>query len=370
MTKIKFDNPYRLTNILKKNAKYNVIIGQRSNGKTYAPLEYAVERYFETDEQFALIRRWDYEFMGGRGSQFVFRMLEKNAYGKNRIKEISKGRYVGVEYWSSRYWLTQITKDGTAKRSDKVIGYGLCLNREQSYKEGEYPLVTTIIFDEFITRDSYLPDEFILFENLISTIKRERQNIKIFMIGNTISKYCPYFAEMGLYNIKQMQRGDLDVYRFGESELSVAVEFSDAASKNKAVDPYFAFNNPKLKMITHGEWEMEVHPHLPHKYKPKDVLFQFFIDFDKEMLHGEVITDSTGVFCYIHRKTTEIKAPDRDLIFTTNEHPGHNVVYNIFQSDLKAVRRVLDLFRRHKVFYQDNEIGEIVRNWILSSRRA
>lgn len=34
---------YNLKNLLKENALYNVIIGERSNGKTYATLEYAIK---------------------------------------------------------------------------------------------------------------------------------------------------------------------------------------------------------------------------------------------------------------------------------------------------------------------------------------
>ena len=34
-------------------------------------------------------------------------------------------------------------------------------------------------------------------------------------------------------------------------------------------DVYFAFNNPKLQMITSGAWEMAIYPHNKVKYKPK-----------------------------------------------------------------------------------------------------
>ena len=36
---------YSLKNILKKNAQYNMIFGERSNGKTYSVLYYALENY-------------------------------------------------------------------------------------------------------------------------------------------------------------------------------------------------------------------------------------------------------------------------------------------------------------------------------------
>lgn len=41
------------------NAVYRMIIGQRSNGKTYAICKHMVEDYFEKGHRSAYIRRWD-----------------------------------------------------------------------------------------------------------------------------------------------------------------------------------------------------------------------------------------------------------------------------------------------------------------------
>ena len=51
---------YDIRNTLKKypDAYYYLVIGERSNGKTYSSLDYALERYFECGEQFAYIRRY------------------------------------------------------------------------------------------------------------------------------------------------------------------------------------------------------------------------------------------------------------------------------------------------------------------------
>ena len=48
---------YQLDGILSKNADYNIIFGERSNGKTYAALLYGLQNYVEKDEQFAYIRK-------------------------------------------------------------------------------------------------------------------------------------------------------------------------------------------------------------------------------------------------------------------------------------------------------------------------
>ena len=53
--KTKTDKPkfYDLKAILSKNADYNVIFGERSNGKTYAALKYGLENYIKTGKQMA-----------------------------------------------------------------------------------------------------------------------------------------------------------------------------------------------------------------------------------------------------------------------------------------------------------------------------
>ena len=57
---------YRLKNILQKNATYNVMFGERSNGKTYAVQEYCIKQYLKTGGQTAWIRRWQDDFKGKR----------------------------------------------------------------------------------------------------------------------------------------------------------------------------------------------------------------------------------------------------------------------------------------------------------------
>ena len=40
------------------NAKYFMVYGERSNGKTYSALDYAIERFAKSGDQFAYLRRW------------------------------------------------------------------------------------------------------------------------------------------------------------------------------------------------------------------------------------------------------------------------------------------------------------------------
>jgi len=62
---------YSLDRILRHNAIYNVIIGERSNGKTYSVLKYAINEYFNGNGgELAIIRRWQEDIRGMRAKEY------------------------------------------------------------------------------------------------------------------------------------------------------------------------------------------------------------------------------------------------------------------------------------------------------------
>ena len=271
---------YSLKNILKHNAKYNIIYGERSNGKTYAVQELALQRYCETGKQFAVIRRWQDDYTGKRGSA-MFDAICKNGL----VKKYSGGNWTDIYYHASRWYLCRYDKNNNRECDIRPFAYGFAITAQEHDKSTSYPDITTICFDEFLTRNGYINDEFVLFCNVLSTIIRDRNDVQIFMLGNTVNKYCPYFAEMGLTKILDMKQGKIEVYKYGNSGLTVAVEYAESTTHKgkhgKPSDVYFAFDNPKLKMITSGEWELDIYPHCPEKYRPCDIVYTYFIQFDK-----------------------------------------------------------------------------------------
>ena len=358
---------YSLKNILKYDALYNVIIGERSNGKTYACLEYALEQYVLHGKQAAYIRRWQDDFTGKRGATLFDGITHTGV-----VDRLTEGRWSGIYYYSGRWYLYCLDGEGKRVLDDQPFCYAFALTQMEHDKSTSYPDVTTVIFDEFLTRQSYLPDEFILFQNTLSTIIRDRSDVKIFMLGNTVNKWSPYFSEMGLKHVKEMKIGSIDLYTYADSDLTVAVEFTGSEKHSKPSDVYFAFDNPRLDMITgsNGIWEMAIYPHCPEKYTPKDVMFQYFILFDGELLHAEVVSTKTSMFTFIHRKTTPIQDEDRDLIYSPEWDSRPNHRRRITQPRDKLDRKLYEFYLTDKVYYQDNEVGEIVNNYLRWSRSA
>lgn len=357
---------YSLNKINKKNATYNVIFGERSNGKTYATLKQALENYFSDGSQFAYIRRWSVDVQPKRMNN-LFNAIIEDGY----LENLSGGKFTAIFYRTGRFYLcTYNDKGKPIYNEEDVIGYAFSLSENEHNKANSYPRVTTIIFDEFLTNKIYLPDEFMLFMNTVSTIVRQRTNVRIYMLGNTVNKFCPYFKEMGLTNILSMKQGSIDLYTYGDSKLKVAVEYADSKKKFKKNNFYFAFNNPKLKMITGGAWELNIYPHAPVKWLPKNILFTYFIDFNDNLYQCEIISKDENVFTFIHEKTTPIKNPDKDIIYTLEYNPKINYNVNILKPLNDYQNKITWFFTHDRVYYQNNNVGDAINNYLKICKRG
>lgn len=249
---------YSLDNILKHEAQYYMIFGERSNGKSYAVDKYILDKFFKEGEQFAFVKRYEDDIKTKYMSE-VFTPLEPYILEKfgYRIK-FYRGTWLAYE-------------DGTeGKISEcKVMGYAFSLNNVNRTKATSYPNVTTILFEEFMSIDcTYLPDELNLFLNLISTIVRFRHNVKIFMLANAISKYSPYSEALGI-RLHRLKKGEIITREYKDKKGFVtrfAIERSENVNvfdnnQNTQKIIYNNFGRAGVgKMITTGDFEVHAYP--------------------------------------------------------------------------------------------------------------
>ena len=359
---------YTPTKINKKEATYNIIFGERSNGKTYALLLQTLKDYVKDKTQMAYVRRWK-EDITGRRAQRLYSGINDNG----EVAKLTKGEFTGVHYWAGKFYLCTYDEAGKVVYGDSdVIGFTFALSDGEHDKSTSFPNVKTIVFDEFLTNRTYLVDEFVLFMNTVSTIVRRREDVKVYMLGNTVNKYAPYFNEMGLEHIQKMVQGTIDVYKYGESKLTVAVEYCASAETATTTEThkYFAFNNPKLEMITGGAWELNIYPHLPFKYKPKDILIIYFIEFNDNIYQCEIIEVDGVVFTYIHIKTTPIRKPETHIIYSLEHHAQMNYNRSLYKPMNKIQEKIVWFFKNDKVFFQDNNIGDAVNNFLKICKKV
>lgn len=361
---------YTLDRINKCNCLYNLIIGERSTGKSYAMACQVIDNYLDRGEQFGYFRRYEVDIKGQKGYD-VFGNIIHNGY----IDKKSKGRWNDVIYTGRKWYLARLVDGVIEEKDDKPFGHAFAISLQSHYKSTGYPLITNIWFDEFLDVD-YLPNEFILFTNLVSSIVRLEVKVKIYMLGNTINKYSIYWGEMGLKQVKNIKCGEIQIYEYGDSGLRVAVEMTDFNEEDKKSNVYFAFDNPKLNLITgKGDvWEIGNYPHLPCRYHLNEILLTYFIKFDGDILQCEIINtqDEEGhdlLFTYIHMKTTPIKDDD-SLVYQLEYDARPNYIRKITRPTSELQRKISSFYAQDKVFYQSNDVGEIVRNYISQCANA
>lgn len=234
------------------DSDYHIIYGQRSNGKTYDTLKYSIDEYMAHGHQFVYMRRYDDEIVASRAQTFLENHIPyiNEKYGYDLRIKFRAGKYLLYHEDSNDY---------------RIMGYVMSVSSYMLYKSNAYPDVYTIILDEFLTtrtyagvnRDNPLQEVDDFLQN-VSTIVRDRTNVKIFLLGNTVTRTSAYFKAFGI-NPMDIKKGEIVVYTTEEG-LRVAVERCKDSQQARKSSKYFSIGSNASKMIVHGDWQV---PDLP-----------------------------------------------------------------------------------------------------------
>lgn len=213
--------------ILSYNAEMNIICGMRGNGKTYGAKKYVLDRFFKRGDQFVYCRRTDEE-------------LKKTK--KKFLTDIAsvyedKGdlRVVGDELWFIPTVDDNDDDSDEDESSDKttdsyvIVGYFMALNCYEKYKSGSYQKVKTLIYDEFMSKNGYLKDELFNFCDIHETVFRDRTDVKVIMISNTMSTVSPYFEAFNIKIEKGFKGIKKSTFSFkGKGKYTVVADFPES----------------------------------------------------------------------------------------------------------------------------------------------
>ena len=131
---------YSTSRIDKKDATYNVIFGERSNGKTYALLHKSLKKYFKDGSQMAYVRRWQNDITGRRASQ-LYGGINDNGV----VEKLSGGEFKGVHYYAGKWYLCNYDDKGKVIYGDNdIIAYAFSLTDNEHNKSTSYPNVETL----------------------------------------------------------------------------------------------------------------------------------------------------------------------------------------------------------------------------------
>lgn len=228
---------YNYDNVYSRNSAYNFIVGGRGIGKTYGAKKIAIRNAIKYGEQFIYLRRF-YTELKVKTTFFADIMHEFPDYEFRVDGEQALLRRKGSESWDR-------------------IGLFMSLSRAQSYKSMSLPMVTLIIYDEFILDSGftrYITDEARVFNDFYSTVDRWQDKTRVLFLANAVSVTNPYFLE---YRInppnsewQTLYNGFITVHypdstefmneagetRFGQFILKTQPQYADYSMGNKFMD--------------------------------------------------------------------------------------------------------------------------------------
>lgn len=196
--------------ILQHDFDYNFIVGGRSNGKTTGfQRDVALENFLKDREQFVKVVRTNDDTVPLLNEKWIDITVEEKLKSMGlKCAYFKKTYYIGTIEDYTEYGLRTFCTNYA-----EVWGYVIPLSQQARYKSSDRSKVSTIVFDEFAIKETYmyLPDEVEQFMSLVSTIIRSRDNVKVFFIGNALSLKNPYFTYFGI-NASKLKSGN--VYSF------------------------------------------------------------------------------------------------------------------------------------------------------------
>lgn len=354
---------YNLDKIEKENAQINLIWGERSNGKSYQvkhrcginPYLESIKESITNAERFMLIRRWKEETKVAT--------IEKY-FSDIDIYTLTNGTYNCLSVYQGKIWLSVYDPSSKPqiKRGD-YIGYVVALSTEQNYAGGSFLDVKNMIFEEFMARGSYLPNEPDKLMNLYSTVDRKRGIVKLWLVGNTISRICPYIDDWSLREIitKQKQGEIVTTYLSTGEEIDDEPEFVKLAIEYcKATGRSSHVIGKHKNMLNSGGWQSDPQPHLPKSYNEYDCLFRIGFKYQGIKFIGEYLfDDEDSIYCWFIYPYNCKEFSSELIVFSDEVKLDRHWQRNIYNVDINNItlKRLFSTFRENNIFYASDLCG-------------
>ena len=269
--------------------------------------------------------------------------------------DIPIAKYTNREYNSVRamngfIYLCKI-EDGLIVEK-REMGRYCALNEYERYKSQVFMNYKNIVYEEFITDSIYLNDEPKLLQQFVSTVAR-LDKIRVFLIGNTLTRVCPYFHEWCLENVLKQKQGTIEIYKYhmeDNVEVKIAVEYC-ANTNNKNT----MFFGQAAKQIVTGEWDVKEVPKLPRQLYEYEKIYEVMVVYQafKFVLELLIEPKEGGVIIFVYPYTSNRKIQR----VITDEFSDKPYISSKLDIDKKPELLMLKALRMDKVCYSDNLTG-------------
>lgn len=348
-----------------KAYKYAFCFGGKATGKTTWWLVFITVISWFYKRPVVLMRRWDDAFKGSRPNQYFTSINNMGI-----VRDLTNNEWDGITYYRKAFYYYKLDDNLEQIKASEPFMYCRALTTYENDNGTQIDNCAAILLDEFIPRGRELPDEVELyFKPCISSIKRRTDDTIIICCGNTINKFSTYFSAFGFDKASEMPEGTIITYE-NESGGKAAIERTGDIVSKEENDIYFNFGNKTRQTMIDGSWELAQYPR-PVKYKPKDVIAEFFIKFYNYCLKCELVIFDNQEQLNIYPYKFDKVDTDKAIIYTTEYNIKPNYRRNLLTRTDPLSKEVVKCFNLDLVRFSDNSTGNIVDsylNWCQMNR--
>lgn len=342
----------------KKKCPTVVIVGGKGNGKTFGILAKYLVEFLKTGRVLRYLRRYR-ESITPKAIQSLLKPQRQN------LINLSKGKYNDFTYYRSRFYLVRKDELGnTVEKKQEPFIVCSALNAVESFTGADEGECSAIFFDEFLSREKELQDEFTTLMIFHDNAVRNRidKYTPLILVGNTVSRNSTLARDFGidLYSINQ---GEVTSVYNSKKEIIALVEHCPPVQVMEDAGNAFykRYETSKIKMIYTGDWSVGNYPRIKKRYiDSSDVFFRFLVKSPSKPLLITLRQYHNYVFGYV----SEFKDEAFDMILTTEVTPiGVNII-NYFASKVRCFSILGYLMVRKHLYFESGEVGELYRDFL------
>lgn len=366
----KKEKHYSLDAIDKIDSQYKLIIGEKSNGKSYAVKLKLLKESWETGIPFFYVRRYVEDVKAHMVERYFNDMVE-NDDGKREIYEFTNGECECVQVFRGGIYFATKNEKGEIKRV-RLFAYYMAIPQYEHFTSQAFVKISKILFEEFIAPigKPFLPKEYNTFMLIVSTIFRRRAGCIVYMIANTNKLVCPYFDEWGI-KVNMLEQGKISVFHHDSGDkddegeriiVDIAVEYcANTAGTDRMI------LGKKRAVMAHGEWDTNSYPHLPAPYKTFRKWYAMYYRKNGFTFVIRLLSDSNRMpFVYIYPYTDGEELPEDVRLIEEGFTLNPMVTETFSEYRTKYDRLVDELMKANRVCYSTNMCGttfnELLKN--------
>lgn len=360
---------YDINLILSTKATYYMLLGGRSIGKTYSIISRIIDIYMNSGKYSVYCRKTQEEIKKANIDELV------TAGGHRDISAQTGGKWNSTVFKSNAFYFCNKYEKGIQSIDKNPFLYVTSVNNWENQKGADRGSCAIVFYDEFLSRNRYIINEFSNWQNLVSNyVRNDIKGVELWFSSNTVQFTSPFFTEFCLIDtINTLKQGDIKVLE-NDKGMRLAIEYCPTVKSTQESSKIFSFGSKKSSdMITQGKWETNDYKALNWTFNDNDIICTYYIIHQHKIIKVVCVSDSRGRYLYadlIENDTIMLSEYDYVYDFEPSPYKRWAVKYQIV--NYKAQKIFNELLNANKIYYNirdDISVGELIRTWIIECNK-